>query len=149
MGYILAFIGLGLMVGLAGCGSAIGTGIGGQAVLGMIKKKPDAFGNGLVLAALPGTQGLYGFVGFFLYNSAVTPSLTVFQGAVVLGAGIAVGIACLGSAIKQGQVCASGIDAIGNGHDAFGSTMILAAFPEFYAILSLLAAILLKALLIL
>jgi len=149
MGCLLAFIGLGLMVGLAGCGSAIGTGIGGQAVLGMIKKRPEAFGSGLVLAALPGTQGLYGFVGFFLYNSLVTPALTVFQGAVVLGAGIAVGIACLGSAIKQGQVCAGGIDAIGNGHNAFANTMVLAAFPEFYAILSLLAAILMKGLMVL
>ena len=38
MGCLLAFIGLGLMVGLAGCGSAIGTGIGGQAVKATCRK---------------------------------------------------------------------------------------------------------------
>ena len=69
MGHTLAFVGLGLMVGLAGCGSAIGTAIAGMSTLGMFRKKPEAFGNGMVLSALPGTQGLYGFVGFFLYRS--------------------------------------------------------------------------------
>ncbi|MBL8028171.1 MAG: ATPase [Fibrobacteres bacterium] len=144
MGAVLAFIGIGIMVGLSGVGSAIGTVIAGSATIGMVKKKPDAFGNGLVLSALPATQGLYGFVGFFLYNSVITPSITTFQGAIVLGAGIAMGLACLLSAINQGRVCASGIEALGGGHDVFGKTMILAAFPEFYAILSLVAAIIMK-----
>jgi V/A-type H+-transporting ATPase subunit K len=144
MGAVLAFIGIGIMVGLSGVGSAIGTVIAGSATIGMVKKKPDAFGNGLVLSALPATQGLYGFVGFFLYNSVITPSITMFQGAIVLGAGIAMGLACLLSAINQGRVCASGIEALGGGHDVFGKTMILAAFPEFYAILSLVAAIIMK-----
>lgn len=146
MGYIIAMIGLGLMVGLAGIGSAIGTSIVGSATLGMFKKKPEAFGSGMVLTAVPGTQGLYGFVGFFLYNGLVNPELSLFQGAVVLGAGLAIGIACMLSGIYQGRVCANGVEALGQGHNVFGNTMILAAFPEFYAILSLIAAILMQAL---
>ena len=146
MGAVLAFIGIGIMVGLSGVGSAIGTVIAGSATIGMVKKKPDAFGNGLVLSALPATQGLYGFVGFFLYNGAIKPDITLFQGSIVLGAGIAMGLACLLSAINQGRTCASGIEALGGGHDVFGKTMILAAFPEFYAILSLVAAIIMKGL---
>ncbi len=147
---ILPMIGLGIMVGLAGCGSAIGTSIGGSAVVGMLKKKPEAFGSGMVLAALPATQGLYGFVGFIMYNGAIAglgTGITLFQGSVALGAGIALGLAALISAIQQGKVCANGIAAIGSGHDVFGNTMILAAFPEFYAILSLVAAILMQGLL--
>ncbi len=149
MGYILALVGLGVMIGLSGAGSAIGTVIGGSAVLGMMKKRPEAFGSGMVLAALPATQGLYGFVGFIIYNGALmgNHNLELWQGAVVLGAGIAVGLVALISAIKQGQVCASGISAIGGGHNVFGNTLILAAFPEFYAILALVAAILMKGLL--
>jgi len=147
MGYILAMVGLALMVGLAGCGSAVGTSIVGSATLGMYKKKPDKFGNGMILTAVPGTQGLYGFVGFFLYNSVITPNFTLFQGCVVLGAGIAMGLACFISGIWQGKVCANGVAAIGDGHEVFGNTMILAAFPEFYAILSLIAAILMQGLL--
>ncbi len=148
-GNILAMIGLGLMVGLSGAGSAIGTAIGGSAVVGMLKKKPEAFGNGMVLAALPATQGLYGFVGFIMYNGllgGMNGNMNTFQGGVVLGAGIALGIAALVSAIQQGKVCANGISAIGSGHDVFGNSIILAAFPEFYAILALVAAILMQGL---
>ena len=146
MGYVLALIGMGLMVGMAGAGSAIGLVLGGSSVLGMIKKKPEAFGNGLILSGLPATQGLYGFVAFVMYSGLVTPDLTLFQGSVVLGAGIGVAIACFISAVYQGIVCANGITAIGQGHNVFGNTMILAVFPEFYAILSLVAAILAQAL---
>lgn len=143
---LLAGFGLALMLGLSGSGSAIGLAIGGSAVIGMIKKKPEAFGTGLVLSGLPATQGLYGFVAFILYSPEVKEGLTMFQASVVFGAGLAVGLAALISAIFQGRVCAGGINAIGGGTDAFGRTMILGAFPEFYAILALVGAILMKGL---
>jgi V/A-type H+-transporting ATPase subunit K len=146
MGHFLALLGMALMVGVSGAGSAIGLVIGGSSVLGMLKKKPEAFGSGLVLSGLPATQGLYGFVAFIMYQGLVTPNLTLFQGCVVLSAGLAVSIVCFISAIYQGKVCANGIAAIGQGHNVFGNTMVLAAFPEFYAILSLVAAILMQSL---
>ncbi|KMQ51734.1 V-type ATP synthase subunit K [Chitinispirillum alkaliphilum] len=146
MGYVLALIGMGLMVGMAGAGSAIGLVAGGSATVGMLKKKPEAFGSGLVLSGLPATQGLYGFVGFIMYQGLISPDLTLFQGSVVLGAGIAIALAAFISAVFQGRVCANGIAAIGQGHNVFANTMILAAFPEFYAILALVAAILLQGL---
>ncbi|MFR9649940.1 MAG: ATPase, partial [Rikenellaceae bacterium] len=59
---VLAYIGLGLMVGMAGMASAMGTSISGQAAVGAIKKNKDAFGSYMMLTALPGSQGLYGFV---------------------------------------------------------------------------------------
>lgn len=147
MGYFLAMIGLGLMVGLSGAGSAIGLSTGGSAVIGMLKKKPEAFANGLILSGLPATQGLYGFVAFILYNENISPEVGLFEGAVVLGAGLALGLTALISAIVQGRVCAGGISAIGSGHNVFGNTFILAAFPEFYAILALVAVILMRNLL--
>ncbi len=149
-GHTLAMIGLGIMVGLSGAGSAIGTAIGGASVVGMLKKKPEAFGSGMILAALPATQGLYGFVGFIIYNGALANlggGMTLLQGSVALGAGVGLGLAALISAIQQGKVCANGIAAIGSGHNVFGNTFILAVFPEFYAILALVAAILMQALL--
>jgi len=149
-GHVLSMIGMGIMVGLSGSGSAIGTAIGGAAVVGMLKKKPEAFGVGLLLAGLPATQGLYGFVGFIMYNgslASVGANLTLWQGSVVLGAGIALGLAAFISAIQQGKVCANGISAIGSGYDVFGNTIILAVFPEFYAILALVAIILMRGLL--
>ena len=46
------------------------------------------------------------------------------------------------TAIRQGQVCANGIAAIGQGHNVFSNTLILAVFPELYAIVALAATFL-------
>ncbi|MCK4994751.1 MAG: ATPase [Candidatus Omnitrophica bacterium] len=141
---ILGFIGVGLMVGLPGCGSAIGTSIGGSATVGAIKKKEEAFASCLVLSALPGTQGLYGFAAFFVLKDVLTAQITMFQGAALFGAGLLMGVAGLLSAIYQGKVCANGIAAIASGSDVFGKTMVLAVFPELYAIVAFAACFLIK-----
>ena len=142
---ILAYIGVGLMIGLAGIGSAFGVSIGGNASLGALKKNPDAFGNYLVLSALPGTQGLYGFMGYFILQGFLTPEISMAQAAAIFGAGLALGFVALLSAIRQGQVCANGIAAIGSGHDVVGNTLILAVFPELYAIIAFAATFLISA----
>jgi V/A-type H+-transporting ATPase subunit K len=139
---ILAYIGIGLMVGLSGVGSSYGVTITGNATIGALKKNSDAFGNYMVLSALPGTQGLYGFLGFFLLQPHLTSDITWFKAAAIFGAGIALGLTGLISAIRQGQVCANGIAGIGSGYDVFGKTLILAVFPELYAIVSLAATFL-------
>ena len=143
---ILAYIGLGLMVGLAGVGSAIGVSIGGNATVGSLKKKDEGFGQYMILSALPGTQGLYGFAGFFIMNTPdlINPEITMLQGIAVFSAGFALGLVGLISAIRQGQVCANGIAAIGAGHNVFGKTMVLAVFPELYAIVAFAATFLIK-----
>ena len=142
---IMAYVGVALMVGLAGIASAIGTAICGQAAVGAMKKNGGAFGSYMVLSALPGSQGLDGFVCFFMVTNLyplVGPSTTPAQGAAVLGIGLLVGMVNLLAAIYQGKVCANGIAAIGNGHDVMGKTLILAAFPELYAILTVAATFL-------
>ncbi len=136
---ILAYIGIGLMLGLAGIGSAFGVTITGNAAVGAMKKNADKFGNYMVLSALPGSQGLYGFLGFFLLQGFLTNETTWLQAAGVFGAGLALGLVCLFSAIRQGQVCANGIAGIGAGYDLFGKTLILAVFPELYAIVGVAA----------
>ena len=140
---VMAYVGVALMVGLAGIASAVGTSICGQAAVGAMKKNNGAFGSYMILSALPGSQGLYGFVCFFMVQSFLqNPSM--LQGAAVLGAGILVGIVNLAAAVFQGKVCANGIAAIGNGHDVMGKTLILAAFPELYAILTVAATFLIS-----
>ena len=86
------------MVGLSGIGSAYGVTIAGNAAIGALKKNDTAFGNFLVLTALPGTQGLYGFAGYFMFQTifgVLTPAITGIQAAAVLGAGIALGLVAL------------------------------------------------------
>ena len=141
---ILAYVGVAIMVGLAGIASAVGTSICGQAAVGAIKKNSSAFGSYMILSALPGSQGLYGFVCFFMVQGLLTAEITMLQAAAVFGAGVLVGIVNLAAAIFQGKVCANGIAAIGNGHDVMGKTLILGAFPELYAILTVAATFLIS-----
>ena len=122
---VLAYVGVALMVGLAGVASSIGTAITGQAAVGAMKKNGGAFGSYMILSALPGSQGLYGFVCFFLVQN---------------------GLVNIAASIYQAKVCANGIAAIGNGHDVMGKTLILAAFPELYAILTVAATYLIATL---
>ncbi|MBP5398549.1 MAG: ATPase [Bacteroidales bacterium] len=133
---VLGYLGLGLVLALAGIGSAIGTTTAGNAAEGGLKRKPEASGSFMVLSALPATQGIYGFVAFFMLLGKVAES-----GLAVFGIGLSVGLVCMLSAIRQGQVCANGIVGVSQGHNVFTNTLIYAALPEFYAILGLVGAL--------
>ena len=136
--YLLAYLGLAIMVILSGIGSAIGVSMGGNATIGALKKNEEAFGSYMLLSALPGTQGLYGFAGFFILNNILVGlgEVTLVHGYAYLAAGLSLGVVALFSALKQGSVTANGIAGIGSGYDVFGKTMILAVFPELYAIIA-------------
>ena len=140
MEQILAYIGLACMVGLAGIGSSIGTTIAGNAAEGALKKNPEKSSSYMILSAMPATQGLYGFVAFLMWLLQGTEWI-VANAPICFGVGVAVGVGCMISAIRQGQVCANGIVGISQGHDVQTNTMIYAAFPEFYAILALVGAL--------
>lgn len=140
MNEILGYIGLGLMLGLAGIGSSYGTTIAANAAEGALKKNPEKSSTYMILSALPATQGLYGFVGFLLWLVVFKPDFAV-MGPKLFGVGLAVGLVCLFSAIRQGQVCANGIVGESQGHSVMTNTLIYAALPEFYAILGLVGAL--------
>lgn len=144
---MLAYLGVALMVALTGIGSSIGVTIAGNAVVGSMKKNPDALGQYIGLSALPSSQGLYGFVGFFMASGLIqnlvkSGHLNMLAAWAILFAGLALGIVGFYSSLRQAKVCANGIQAIGSGHNVFGATMVMAVFPELYAILGLLVAIL-------
>lgn len=136
---LLAYIGIGLMITLSGIGSAYGVTITANASIGALKKNPDKFGNYMILTALPGTQGLYGFLGYFLLSGHLTPDITITQSAAVFAVSLALGLICIFSAIRQGQVAANGIAGIGSGYDVFGRAMILTVFAELYPIIGVAA----------
>ena len=130
------------MLTLSCIGSAIGVTMGGNTTVAGLKKKPEIFGKSMLLCVLPSTQGLYGFAGFFLMLSRLgamedaSQVLTMNQGLAMAAAGLALGFVGLWSAIKQASLVSNGINEMSNGHDVFSRTMILAVFPELYAILA-------------
>lgn len=125
---LLAYLGVALMVALSGIGSAYGVTICGNAAVGALKKNPTASGQYIGLSALPSSQGLYGFVGYFLLSSFLTNVDMGWGPAQLSSVGLGLGLVAFFSAIRQAQVCANGIVAIGSGYNVFGTTMVLAVF---------------------
>ena len=141
---IFAYLGVALMVGVSGLASAVATARCGMASVGAMKKNAGAFGSYMILSALPGSQGLYGFVGFFMVKDYIVADMPMMTAVAIFGAGLLMAIVTLSSALFQAKVCANGIVSIGNGNDVMGKTLILAAFPELYAILGVAATFLIS-----
>lgn len=135
---VLGYLGLGMMLGLAGIGSCYGTTIAGNAAEGALKKDPTNASNYMILSAIPASQGLYGFVAFIMCS--LNRDLST-EGPLLFGIGLGVGLTCLFSSIRQGQVCANGIVGLAQGHSVMTQTLIYAALPELYGILALVAAL--------
>ena len=147
-GMALGMLGGGLAAALAGIGSAIGTGLAGQAGAGLISQDPSKFGKAMILQVIPGTQGLYGLVVWFF----AMLQMGVLNGTAA-GMPLAVGLryfaACMPmalggllSAIAQGKVAAGSINILAKKPDDWSKGLILCGIVEFYAILSLLASML-------
>ena len=104
-----ALIGAALAVILAGCGSAYGVGVAGQAAAGVVTEDPSKFAKVLVIQLLPGTQGIYGLLVAFVALSrygllgAGSAELSVATGLMVMAACLPIGIVGLVSAMHQGK----------------------------------------------
>ncbi len=145
-GLAIGLLGAGLAACLAGAGSGVGTGIAGEAGAGLVTEDPSKFGKVMILQVIPGTQGLYGLVVFFvavmrmglLDGSAM--SLSFVDGCRFFAACLPIGIGGLVSAVAQGKVAAASVTLLAKNPDHWSKGMILCITVEFYAILSLLAS---------
>ena len=63
LGLIYVIAGAAIAVIASGAGSILAVGKAGQVGAGIMTQEPEKFGKILVLQALPGTQGIYGFLG--------------------------------------------------------------------------------------
>ena len=143
-GYALGLLGAGLAAFMAGIGSAKGTGIAGEAGAGLVSEDPSKFGKAMILQVIPGTQGLYGFVIWFLAYSKLAAvgaaGVSVAQGLQVLAACLPIAFGGLLSGIAQGKVAAASVNILAKKPNDWSKGMILCITVEFYAILSLLAS---------
>ena len=146
----LAFLGASMAVLLCCIGSAKGTGMVGEAAAGVISVAPETFSKCLILQVLPGTQGLYGMVAWFFvlltigaFGGDGIMELNMAQGGAIFLACLPIAIGGLLSAIFQGRVAAASINIVAKRPADSSKGIILCGIVEFYAILSLLATILL------
>jgi V/A-type H+-transporting ATPase subunit K len=140
-----ALMGAGLAAILGGIGSAWGITIASSTVSGVLAEDDSKFGKLLPLAAMPGTQGIYGFIAavlvlvfFKIFSGNV--SLTGVAGFKVFLACQPVAWLCMISAVYQGKTgaAAAGIVAA----DKQAPALIFPALVETYAVLSLIVTIL-------
>ena len=140
-------IGAMFAVMFGGVGSARGIRIAGGQAAGVLAEKPELFGKLLVLMALPGTQGFYGFIiAIFMaaQTGILTPPLTVtpLMGVSLLAVGICAGIVLYRSAVYQGEASAASISLTARRPEESGRSILIPALVETYAVVALLASIL-------
>lgn len=148
-GLFLALTGAAIAAGVAGIGSILGVRTVGLASAGLVTEDPDKFGKVLLLTALPGSQGIYGFLAAIIIANKIgiltgaPVALTTAHGWQIIAAALPVAFTCLLSAMYQGKLAAAGVNIAAKQPDASGKGVILAAIVETYAVLGLLVTILL------
>ncbi len=143
-GQAIGTIGLALCMILCGVGSAFGLYKTGAAASGVIAEDNKKFSKVLVLALLPATQGIYGFVLAVMKAGAVAALTSVESGWVAFGALLALGVTGMASAIFQGKTATACIYAIGKNSEGSGKYVLFPAMVEFYAILALVLGIMIQ-----
>ena len=131
-----------------GVGSAKGIAIAGAQAGGVLSEKPELFGKLLVMIALPGTQGFYALICAImialrigLIDGKVVCSF--YEGIALFAVGIGMGVVQWRSAISQGEASAAAIAMTAKKPEESGRAILLPALVETYAVVALLAAILL------
>ena len=134
-------------LGLAGAGSAFGTGFAASAAVGAWKKcyaanKPAPF---LLLSFVgaPITQTLYGMILMFTMLGKVADGATVPEdaGVAVLGAGVFAGLASGLSALFQGRAGAAACDAQAETNQGFTNYLAALGIVETVAIFAMVFAL--------
>ena len=131
----LAFLGAALAVGLCCVGSAKGTGIVGEAATGVISEAPENFST--LAGSLMRRADTIGVFGGGVQQLTISQGLTIFCSCLPIALGGWL------SAIYQGRVAAASINIVAKRPEEATKGIILCGIVEFYAILSLLATILL------
>lgn len=143
-GLFVGVAGVALSVGLGGIGSVLGIRYAAQAANAAMIEDPSKFSNYLILSALPGTQGIYGFVLGFMLSQKLTMTMSLEQGLIVFFICLPTALACLFSGAHQGKICSSGVLLSLKHPDQAGKAIIFAVFPEFYAIVALVMSLMLN-----
>ncbi|MET0066492.1 MAG: ATP synthase subunit C [Candidatus Thiodiazotropha sp.] len=127
------------VMALGAIGSIIGCAVAGQAAIGAMIETESGHGRYIGISVMPSSQVIYGIVVMFTLNRAVTPE----NAGALFGIGILAGLALMFSAIRQGQCCASSINASKVKPEIFGLSLAPAAIVEGFAVFAFVFALVL------
>lgn len=142
-GKAIALLGLAACMVLCGTGSAIGLYKAGSAAAGVIGEDSKKYSKVFLLAVLPATQGIYGFVIAIIGMSKVTLATSNAAGWAILAAALPMTIVGFFSALFQGKTSVSAIQAVAKDDSVSGKMILFPAMVETYAILALVVTIML------
>lgn len=130
-----------------GVGSAIGITSISNAAAGIVSEDSEKFGKVLPLAAMPGTQGIYGLVTMilvFVFTGIFGggAELTAHDGLRVFYSCLPVAVLCLFSGIYQGATAVGASGMVARRDEDAGKALIFPALVETYAVFSLVVTIL-------
>jgi V/A-type H+-transporting ATPase subunit K len=145
-GTTLAFLAMVLPIAFAGWGSAKGVGMVAEAAGGLVSESPEKYGKLLILVALPGTQGLYGFVVSFMIMIKIGVftgmlGVTLAEGLSLLAAAMPIAIVGYFSAIAQARAAIGAVGIVAKHPEEMSKGIVLTAMVETYAILALLGSV--------
>ncbi|CRX38024.1 ATP synthase subunit C [Estrella lausannensis] len=136
----LDMVGPALALGLSAIGSSIGCGIAGMASHAVMSRVEEGHGKFIGMAAAPSSQIIYGFILMLLMSRAIQAgTLSPLSG---IGIGFSSGLAIMASAIYQGKVCATGIQASAKQPAIFGKCFAAVGIIESFALFAFVFALL-------
>ena len=146
-GIVFALLGAALAALMAGAGSAVAVGMGGQAAAGVVTEDPGKFGKVLILQLLPGTQGIYGLLIAFITLSQIgvlggSSDISLSKGLLYFAACLPMALVGYFSAVSQAKAAVASINLVAKKPEQFGKSMIFPAMVETYAIFALLISML-------
>lgn len=135
----LGWLGLFAPMALGAIGSIIGCALAGQAAIGAMLEVDSGYGRYIGLSAMPSSQVIYGIVVMFTLNREVTPA----SAPGLFGIGIGVSLSLMMSAIWQGRLVASSINAAKVKPEVFGLSLAPAAIVEGFVVFAFVFALVL------
>ena len=134
-------IGPAIVLGLSAIGSSIGCYIAGAASHAAMSKTEEGHGKFIGMSAAPSSQTIYGFILMLLMSKAIVAG--TFSPLSGVAMGIFSGGAIMMSAIYQGKVCATGIQASVKQPAVFGKCFAAVGIIESFALFTFVFSILL------
>lgn len=134
-------VGPALALGIGCLGSAIGCGIAGMALHGVISRVEENHGKFIGMSVMPSSQAIYGFVLMILMkNSILAHRISAMEG---IGIAVAAGVAIMFSSIYQGMCAATGIQASAKQPSVYGKCFLALGIVESFALFAFVFALLL------
>lgn len=137
----LAWAGIFSPLAMGAYGSIIGCAIAGQAAIGAMLEAETGHARFIGVSVMPASQTIYGIVATFTLNRAVTADTA----GGLMGLGFLGGFVLAYSAIRQGQCCASAIQATRIKPEIFGLSLAPAAVVEGFAVFTFVFLLVLSA----